>query len=101
VIHDVRVFLDEEAVDKVKFVWTDGGSNRVLEELEYTVLSGGVGLADDRPGGIRYHSDLAGANFHVRVTYNARWRNMVDSERAAIKKSLRLLWNAAGRLDYR
>lgn len=100
VIHDVRVFLDEEVVDRVKFVWTEDGTNRVLEELDYTVVAGGFGLADDRSGGIRYRSGLADAGFHVRVTYNSRWREMGEQERSAIRGDLALAWSAAGGLDY-
>jgi protein involved in ribonucleotide reduction len=29
-IADIRHFLDEEVVDKVKFVWTESGGNRAL-----------------------------------------------------------------------
>src|SRR5258708_30731465 len=41
-IHDVRVFLDEEVIDHVRFVWTRPNSTHVLEELNYTVVAGGV-----------------------------------------------------------
>ncbi len=99
-IHDVRMFLDEEVIDHIKFVWTRHGSTYVLEELEYTVVSGGVELADDRAGGIRYQAELANASFHVRVTYNARWRDMDEDERDVIRKSLDLNWGSAGQLDY-
>src|SRR6266853_463310 len=71
-IHDVRVFLDEEIIDHIRFVWTRPGSSYVLEELGYTVVSSRVDLADDASGGIRYQSGLASASFHIRVTYNDR-----------------------------
>jgi hypothetical protein len=51
-IADVRTFLDEDVIDAVKFVWKQRGTNTVLEEIRYTVIAGGIGLADDRPGGI-------------------------------------------------
>lgn len=100
VINDVRVFLDEEVVERVKFVWTRPGSSQVLEELTYTVVAGGVGLADDRPGGIRYRSELATADFHVRVNYNSRWDALPEAERTTIRQALSLKWGAAGQLDY-
>jgi hypothetical protein len=100
VINDVRIFIDEEVIDFVKFVWTEWGTDRVLDELRYEVVMGGIGLADDRPGGIRYDPALAGANFSVRITYNDRWNKMAERERAAIRKRLELTWGPAGQLDY-
>ncbi len=100
VIHDVRVFLDEEVVDRVKFVWTRPGGSYVLEELDYQVTSGDVGLADDRAGGIKYRDDLGGADFRVRVTYNSRWRSIGAQGQAAIRADLSLQWGPAGTLDY-
>ncbi|MGH9766470.1 MAG: hypothetical protein ACREAB_03470 [Blastocatellia bacterium] len=100
VIHDVRIFIDEEIIDFVQFVWKERGTNRVLDELRYKVVSGGVGLADDRPGGIRYNPALAGADFSVRITYNNRWSKMPANERAAIQERLALTWGPAGQLDY-
>src|SRR5262245_17535731 len=100
VIHDVRKFIDEEVIDFIQFVWKERGTNRVLDELRYKVVSGEVGLADDRPGGIRYDPALAGADFSVRITYNDRWGKMADSELAAIRERLELTWGPAGQLDY-
>jgi hypothetical protein len=100
VIHDVRIFIDEEVIDHVKFVWKEWGTSRVLDELRYEVISGGVGLADDRPGGIRYDPVLAVSDFSVRITYNDRWSKMAESERAAIRERLALTWGPAGQLDY-
>lgn len=51
IIHDIRHFLDEEVIDRLKFIWIQAGGIRVLEELEYKVISGGIGLADNRPRG--------------------------------------------------
>lgn len=99
-IHDVRVLLDEEVIDQVHFVWTRPGGAYVLDELAYRVVTGSVGLADDRPGGIRYRADLASADFHVRITYNGRWRRMDEEDRDAIRRDLQLRWTAAGELDY-
>jgi hypothetical protein len=99
-IHDVRMFLDEEVIDHIQFVWTRPNSTYVLEELNYTVVVGGVELADDHSGGIRYQVALANASFHVRVTYNRRWKDMVEREKSAIRESLDLQWGPAGQLDY-
>ncbi len=99
-IHDVRVFLDEEVIDHIRFVWTLPDSTYVLEELNYTVVADGVELADDHSGGIRYRAALANASFHVRVTYNTRWKHLAEGEKSAIRKSLDLNWGPAGQLDY-
>lgn len=100
VIHDVRIFIDEEVIEKVAFIWTERGSAKVLEELRYVVVMGQVGLADDRPGGIRYNSALAGADFRVRITYNSRWYAMNDSGKGDIRERLALWWGPGGQLDY-
>jgi hypothetical protein len=99
-IHDVRVFLDEEVIDHIRFVWTRSSSAYVLEELNYTVVVGGVELADDHSGGIRYQAALANASFHVRVTYNVRWKDLAENDKSAIRKGLYLNWGSAGQLDY-
>lgn len=99
-IQDVRVFLDEEVIDHVRFVWTRPSSTYVIEELNYTVVAGGVELSDDHAGGIRYQATLANASFHVRVTYNTRWEEMSERERSAIREDLILNWGPAGQLDY-
>ncbi|SRR6266568_1400211 len=99
-IHDVRVFLDEEVIDHIRFVWTRPGSTYVLEELNYTVVAGGVEMADDHSGGIRYQAALANASFHVRVTYNKRWKNLPEYEKSTIREGLDLSWGPAGQLDY-
>jgi hypothetical protein len=100
VINDLRTFIDEEVLDQVKFIWTKPGTNQVLDALRYVVLDGVAGLADDRPGGIRYDPVLATADFHVRVTYNSRWTKMDLTERNSIRSQLTLAWGAAGQLNY-
>src|SRR6266849_4887857 len=99
-IHDVRVFLDEEVIDHIRFVWTRPSSTYVLEELNYTVVAGGVKLADDHSGGIRYQAALAKASFDVRVTYNRRWKDLAEEEKSSIREDLDLNWGPAGQLDY-
>src|SRR5260370_38455804 len=89
-IHDVRVFLDEEVIDHVRFVWTRPNSTYVLEELNYTVVAGGVELADDPPGGIQYHGALENASFHVRVTCNNRAKEMGAGGKRALTAALDL-----------
>jgi HORMA domain-containing protein len=100
VIHDLRTFIDEEVLDQIKFIWTKPGTNQVLDALRYVVLDGVAGLADDRPGGIRYDPVLATADFHVRVNYNSRWTKMDVGERKSIRSQLTLAWGAAGQLNY-
>lgn len=99
-IADIRTFLDEDVVEGVKFVWKDKGTNIVIEEIRYTVIAGGLGLADDRPGGIRYNSSLTNADFTVYITYNERWGRMNDSEKQAVRHSLNLSWGAGSILSY-
>src|SRR5260370_25773033 len=99
-IHDVRVFLDEEVIDHIRFVWTRPSSTYVLEELNYTVVASGVKLADDHSGGIRYQAALAKASFDVRVTYNRRWKDLAEDEKSRIREGLDLNWGPAGQLDY-
>jgi len=99
-IHDVRVFLDEEVIDHIRFVWTRPDSTYVIEELNYTVVAGGVELSDDHSGGIRYQAALASASFHVRITYNTCWKNLPEDEKSAIREGLDLNWGPAGQLDY-
>jgi hypothetical protein len=101
VIQDVRIFIDEEVIEKVEFIWNEAGTNVVLDALRYVVINGVVGLADDRPGGIEYDPALALADFHVRVYYNDRWRReMAESERTSIRMRLTIRWGSAGQLDY-
>src|SRR5882724_2216888 len=85
-IHDVRVFLDEEVIDHIQFVWTRPGSTYVIEELNYTVVTGGIELSDDRSGNIRYQAALAKASFNVHVIYNLRWKDMAQREKIAIRE---------------
>ena len=99
-IADVRTFLDEDVIDTVKFTWKEAGTNKVLEEIRYVVISGGIGLADDRPGGIRYNLALKSANFTVYVTYNDRWKKMNDQQRKAVCAPLKLTWGPGGTLNY-
>ena len=39
IIADIRTFLDENVIDTVKFVWKEAGSNDVVGEIRYTVIS--------------------------------------------------------------
>lgn len=100
IIHDIRHFLDEEVIDRVKFIWIQPSGIRVLEEFEYRVIASGIGLTDDRPGGIRYKWELTQSDFRVRITYNNRWEHMAEWERNEIRKDLNLNWGKAGQLDY-
>ncbi len=100
VIHDVRVLLDEEVIDRVKFVWTVPSSGRVMDEFEYVVIAAGIGQVDDRAGGVRYRPELATADFQVRVVYNDRWVKLAEDQKAAIREDLVLPWGPAGSLDY-
>jgi Bacterial HORMA domain family 1 len=100
IIHDIRVYIDEEVISHVKFIWITSGTSLVLEELDYYVISNGIGLADDRSGGIRFRSELSKASFQVRITYNDRWHKMPEAEKKEIRASLKLTWGTASQLTY-
>lgn len=99
-IHDLRMFLDEEVLEQITFLWTAPGTNRVVGAYTYKVLSGGVGLVDDRSGGIRYDPTLQASDFGTRITYNARWYGLTGDEQAAVKSGMKFPWGAGGSLDY-
>jgi Bacterial HORMA domain family 1 len=99
-IHDIRVFIDEEVISCIKFIWIKTGTSFVLEELDYLVICNGISLADDRSGGIRFHPELSKANFRVQITYNDRWKKMPKNDKELIREDLNLTWEAASQLTY-
>jgi hypothetical protein len=99
-IHDLRLLLDEEVIKRIELVWTKPGTNEVVGAYAYEVIAAGIGLADDRAGGIRCDAALAGAAFAVRITRNSRWAGMTDAERGAIEAQCELRWGPAGYLDF-
>lgn len=100
VMHDVRVLLDEEVIEKVYLAWTRCGTNEVLDAYSYRVIVGGLGVADDRSGNIRYRPELVGAEFHFRVDYKPRWWQLTPADKADIQERMILRWTAGGVLDY-
>lgn len=100
VMHDIRVLMDEEVIEKVKLIWTVNGSTEVLDAYSYQVIVGGLGLADDRSGNIRYRRELVGASFTLRVEYKQRWSDLSAIEKADIQARLTLSWGAGGVLDF-
>jgi hypothetical protein len=99
-IHDLRLLLDEEVIERIDLLWTRPGTSQVVGAYAYLVIAAGIGLADDRAGGIRYDPTLAGAEFSVRITNNARWYQMTDEEQGAIEGQYELPWGPAGYLDF-
>ncbi len=99
-IHDIRLFLDEEVIQRIELLWTKPGTNEVVGAYAYEVIAAGIGLADDRAGGIRYDGALGGAAFAVRITHNARWAQMTPQERRAVEAQCELHWGPAGYLDF-
>jgi hypothetical protein len=100
VMHDVRVLLDEEVVEAAYVAWTRRGTNEVLDAYFYRVIVGGYGLADDKSGNIRYHPELAAADFTFRVEFKQRWLDMISVDKQDIWERLKLDWTSAGTLDY-
>lgn len=99
-IHDLRLLLDEEVLDKIRLLWTKSGSNQVVGAYSYQVFAAGIGLADDRSGNIRYDATLQLAEFSVRIYFNDRWYGMTEQQRQAIKAGCRLSWGPGGTLDF-
>lgn len=100
VMSDLRELLDEEVIERVYLAWTWRGTDVVIDAYSYRVIIGGLGLADDRSGNIRYRAELVGADFHFRVDYKPRWRQLSPADRAAILRRLTLPWGPRGSLDY-
>lgn len=100
IIHDIRIYIDEEIISRVKFSWVKSGTSIVLEELDYYVISNEISLSDDRSGGIRFRSELSKASFQVRITYNDRWHKMAEDEKKIIIESFNLPWGTASQLTY-
>ena len=100
VMHDVRILMDEEVIEKVYLAWTRPGSTEVLDAYSYRVITGGLGLVDDRSGNIRYRHDLDGAEFHFRVEYKQRWWDMNPEDKKDVQDRLNLRWTTGGVLDY-
>jgi hypothetical protein len=100
IISDIRILLDEEALDTIHFTWLRRNTSYVLDELLYKVIANGVGLANDRPGGIGYRSDLISADFRVQLMYSSRWQSLAQSEKQSVLRRLSPSWGPAGQLDY-
>jgi hypothetical protein len=99
-MHDVRILMDEEVIEKVFLTWTRRGSNEVLDAYSYRVIIGGLGLADDRSGNIRYRPELLGADFRFRVKYKLRWWALSGEDKNDIRRRLHFTWTTGGALDY-
>jgi hypothetical protein len=99
-IHDLRLLLDEEVLDKIRLLWTKAGSNQVVGAYSYQVIAAGIGLADDRSGNIRYDATLQIAEFSVRIHYNDRWSSLSEQERRAIHSDCKFTWGPGGTLDF-
>ena len=99
-IHDLRLLLDEEVVDKIHLLWTRASTNQVVAAYSYQVIAAGIGLADDRSGNIRYDTTLQLSEFSVRVYYNDRWNAMNEQQRDAIHSGCHLTSAPGGTLDF-
>ena len=99
-IHDLRILLDEEVLDRIELIWTFRNTSIVLGAYAYKVIGNGIGLADDRAGGIRYDSVLQSCDFGVRIFRNVHWSQMSPESKHAISGQCKLTWSSAGALDY-
>ncbi len=100
VMHDIRVLMDEEVIERIYLAWTRRGTTEVLDAYSYRVIIGGIGLADDRSGNIRYRPELVGADFHFRVAYKPRWWQLLPADKEDIQERLTLQWTSGGALDF-
>lgn len=99
-IHDMRVLLDEEVLERIDFYWKYPGTNVVIGAYFYKVISAGIGLVDERAGGMRYDPLLQGADFNVRLHWNAHWNGMSEADRKAISDKCVIGWVTGEVLDY-
>jgi hypothetical protein len=101
IIRDLRVFLDDEVIDRVDFVWTRRGTNDVLDSLAYTVVRGDA-LPNHGSGDIRYHPNLVSSlsSFSVVIYRNQRWRNMTDASKQDVRSRLELDWESDANHNY-
>lgn len=99
-IHDLRLLLDEEVIDRIDLLWTKIGTNQVVGAYSYKVIVSGYGLVDDRAGGIGYHQALQNSDFSVRIYYNTRWDQLTATDREAIKSECWLSWGIGNQLDF-
>jgi hypothetical protein len=101
VVRDLRVFLDEEVVRRVNFVWVKKGTNSVIDSLSYTVVCGDA-LPDDATGDILYNSDLsvAAATFCLEVYWSQRWLEMGEPSKNRVRERLELGWENNVDINY-
>lgn len=99
-IHDLRLLLDQEVLDRIDFYWTYPGTNVVVGAYIYKVVTAGVGLVDDRAGSMRYDPLLQASEFSVRIYRNSLWRDMSDADRKAINDKCVIGWTTGAVLDY-
>ena len=62
------------------------GGGRIVSVF-YEVRADGS-LADDRAGGVHARADITGASWFSFLTYNAKWFQLSESERARIEAGL-------------
>lgn len=99
-IHDFRILLDEEVLEKIRLLWRRSNSSEVVFGYSYTVLDGISGLVDERSGGIRYRSQLLDYEFSVRIFYNSRWYGLSEATQEEIKSRCKLTWSKGAPLTY-
>src|SRR6266516_33483 len=100
-IHDLRLLLDEEVIDRIDLLWIKPGTSQVVGSYSYRVIAGGVGFVDDRAGGIRYEPALQDSDFTIGIYNNNRWNQMTDADRETIESQYWLSWGPGKQLDFR
>lgn len=99
-IHDLRILLEEEVLDRIDLLWAYPGTNVVIGAYIYKVITAGVGLVDERAGGMRYDATLQAADFRVRIYWNSHWSLLSAADRDAIRKKCNFTWTPGEALDF-
>jgi len=99
-IRDLRILLEEEVLERINFLWTYAGTNIVVGAYIYKVITAGVGLVDERAGGMRYDATLRAADFRVRIYWNSHWYGMSAADRDAIREKCSFTWTPGEALDF-
>ena len=99
-VHDLRILLEEEVLERIDFLWTYPDTNVVVGAYIYKVITGGVGLVDERAGGMRYDATLQAADFRVRIYWNSHWYELSSADRDAIRERCSFAWTPGEALDF-
>jgi hypothetical protein len=81
---ELAVLLKYEVVESIVYGFNRDGK-WTEAAVRYTALPGGVLQADDDPGKIRPHLDVAGASFTSFLSFNDNWSKFSGDERLLVE----------------